>query len=293
MKVLILSGFLGAGKTTFLQQLVKHLKNVVILENDYARDVDRELLSDENRTYSIDEGCACCTRGEELEGAILTISNTIEPEYLIIEPTGLCSLSALIKRINKIEYEKIQYIGSITIMEITGYKKLEEAYNDLYIDSLQNANYIILSKSEDAKKEAFLEAANHFSTYSDVDVATCHYSEFMDSDWADMIDKLQPSGVKERHYHYHAMTLDFEQVAFDTPVQMGTCFKVLLEGRFGKIMRAKGGVLVGKQAYKIDIVDDVFTYEPTEKLISHLVFIGEKLDENAFSVLFEKHYKRK
>ncbi len=292
MKVLILSGFLGAGKTTFLLQLVKHLKNVVILENDYARDVDRELLSNQdNLTYSIDEGCACCTRGEELEGSILSIANAVNPEYLVIEPTGLCSLSTLIKRVKKVEYERIQYIGSIAILEMPRYKKIEEDYPDLYLDSLQNANYIILSKSEESDDKAFVEAAEHFALNSNAQVATRHYTQFDEADWQQVLDSLSPlAEVKESHYHYHAMTLDYAAVAFVDMHQMGTCFNALLEGRFGIIMRAKGGIKIADKYYRIDIVDKEFTFDVVEKPITHLVFIGKELDQNAFDVLFKKHY---
>ncbi len=295
MKVLILSGFLGAGKTTFLQELVKNLKNVVILENDYARDVDRELLSNEdNLTYAIDEGCACCTRGEELENAVLSIANTVDPEYLIIEPTGLCSLSALIKRIKKVEYERIQYIGSIAILEMTRYKKIEADYPDLYVDSLQNANYIILSKSEEADRVAFSEAAQHFAVHTASKVADKHYSRFEETDWQTLIEALKPlSQVKESDYHYHAMTLAYDSVAFDNANQMGTCFNALLAGRFGKIMRAKGGIKMNGKYYRIDIVDDQFGFQLVDKPISNLVFIGKDLDQAAFSVFFEKHYTEK
>ncbi len=292
MKILILSGFLGAGKTTFLQQLVKHFKDVVILENDYARDVDRELLSRQNNaTYSIDEGCACCVKGEELEGTILTIANSLDPEYLIIEPTGLCSLSALIKRVKKVEYERIQYLGSIAILEMGRYKKIEEEYPELYLDSIQNANYIIMSKSEEASKQDFAEAAAHFSEHTTARVADEHYSQFGESDWQAMIKSLSPlDSIKESHYHYHAKTLTFQNVAFDDFQQMGTCFNAIVAGRFGKILRAKGGVLIAEKPYKIDIVDAQFNIEPLGEAIENLIFIGQNLDDLAFAVMFKKHY---
>ncbi len=295
MKILILSGFLGAGKTTFLQQLVKHFKDVVILENDYARDVDRELLSRQNNTtYAIDEGCACCVKGEELEGAILTIANTLDPQYLIIEPTGLCSLSALIKRVKKVEYERIQYIGSIAIMEINRYKKIEETYPELYLDSIQNANYIIVSKSETASNKDFAAAADYFSKHSNAQVANRHYSQFAEDDWQMVINSLSPlDQIVESHYHYHAKTLTYQNVVFDDFQQMGTCFNAIVGGRFGKVMRAKGGVLIAEKPYKIDVVDSQFNIEPLDAAIDNLIFIGQNLDELAFTVMFEKHYSKK
>ncbi len=295
MKILILSGFLGAGKTTFLEQLAKQFEDVVILENDYARDVDRELLSRQNNiTYSIDEGCACCVKGEALERTILTIANALNPQFLIVEPTGLCSLSALIKRVKKVEYERINYIGSIAIMEINRYKKIEREYPELYLDSIQNANYIILSKSEDAPSRAFAEAAAYFAKNTDAVVAKSHYSKFEAADWRALLGTLAPrEQVSGGHYHYHAKTLTYQGVAFADFHQMGTCFNAIVEGRFGKVLRAKGGLSIAGKPYKIDIVDDQFNVEPLAEGIENLIFIGQTLDELSFSVLFEKHYKER
>ena len=113
MKIIIVSGFLGSGKTTFIEKLSKKLDDVVILENDYAKaNVDKDLLKNTGKEIlSLEEGCICCSKQKDFATTVMSIENTINPEYLIIEPTGLGYLSKIIDNISPIEYEKIKILN--------------------------------------------------------------------------------------------------------------------------------------------------------------------------------------
>ena len=95
MKVLIVSGFLGAGKTTFIRTLSNRLnKDFVILENEYASiNIDKDIIKDDTglNVWEFTEKCICCSGKADFAMNILTIANTISPEYLIVEPTGVFS----------------------------------------------------------------------------------------------------------------------------------------------------------------------------------------------------------
>ena len=99
MKILIVSGFLGAGKTTFIKALAKHTKkDFAILENEYGAagiDADR-LRAEEGQSpvniWEMTEGCICCSAKGDFSLSVLSIANTIDPEYL--------QLPALFKRIS-------------------------------------------------------------------------------------------------------------------------------------------------------------------------------------------------
>ena len=100
MKVLIVSGFLGAGKTTFIRTLSNRLnKDFVILENEYASiNIDKDIIKDDTglNVWEFTEKCICCSGKADFAMNILTIANTISPEYLIVEPTGVGFLSNVI-----------------------------------------------------------------------------------------------------------------------------------------------------------------------------------------------------
>ena len=99
MKILVISGFLGAGKTTFIKALAEKTdKRFVVMENEYGEGgIDGGFLASgtgqaEMKVWELTEGCICCTMKADFASSILTISNTLDPEYLVVEPTGLGKL---------------------------------------------------------------------------------------------------------------------------------------------------------------------------------------------------------
>lgn len=100
MKTVIFGGFLGSGKTSVLLQFARYLTNtcksekehkVVILENEISdQGIDNQVFQNENLTVqNVFSGCICCTNSGYLVGAVKEIQNTYEPEWLLIEATGM------------------------------------------------------------------------------------------------------------------------------------------------------------------------------------------------------------
>ena len=88
MKVLIVSGFLGAGKTTFIKEaILRSGKKPVVLENEYGdTDLDRQSIGQVGELEILEfmEGCVCCTKKDTFVNTVLTISAGLDPEYLIV-----------------------------------------------------------------------------------------------------------------------------------------------------------------------------------------------------------------
>ena len=105
MKILIVSGFLGAGKTTFIRRLSRNIgKRFVILENEYgAAGIDGARLgkdvAEEGNIWEMTEQCICCSGKKDFASSVLTIANAVDPEYLIVEPTGVGRLSKIIENL--------------------------------------------------------------------------------------------------------------------------------------------------------------------------------------------------
>ena len=105
MRILLVSGFLGAGKTTFIKELAKNINlEFVVLENEYADiGVDGDFLDEKNlNVWEMSEGCICCSMKGDFKSSIKRIYSEINPEYLIIEPTGVGMLSSIIENIREI-----------------------------------------------------------------------------------------------------------------------------------------------------------------------------------------------
>ena len=100
MKILIVSGFLGAGKTTFIKRLARNVdQRFAILENEYgAAGIDGARLGQnrqgtQKNVWEMTEQCICCIGKKDFAASVLTIANVVDPEYLIVEPTGVGSLA--------------------------------------------------------------------------------------------------------------------------------------------------------------------------------------------------------
>ena len=105
MKILLVSGFLGAGKTTFIKELAKNINlEFVVLENEYADiGVDKDFLDEKNlNVWEMSEGCICCSMKGDFKSSIKRIYSEINPEYLVVEPTGVGMLSSIIENIREI-----------------------------------------------------------------------------------------------------------------------------------------------------------------------------------------------
>ena len=124
MRILVVSGFLGAGKTTFIKELARRTReDFSVMENEYGQvGIDGQLLAEKEmpesgeedagklNIWELTEGCICCSMKSDFASSILTIANTIDPEYLIVEPTGVGMLSNVMNNIRLIQYERISLL---------------------------------------------------------------------------------------------------------------------------------------------------------------------------------------
>ena len=170
MKILVISGFLGAGKTTFIKELAKRTKqDFAVMENEYgAVGVDGGLLSEENEDsdvplniWELTEGCICCTRKSDFATSILTIANTIDPEYLIVEPTGVGMLSKIIENIKMIQYERISLLSPITILDGAHFEEMLDKFPETCRDQIQAAGLVVISKKENADEKERIDLEEH------------------------------------------------------------------------------------------------------------------------------------
>ena len=108
MKIILVSGFLGSGKTRFIKSLVEKTdKSIVILENEFGDlNLDSDYLKsdigdneDDLKVWELTNGCICCSTNLDFTHSILTIANTLNPDYLIVEPSGVAKINNIIEKI--------------------------------------------------------------------------------------------------------------------------------------------------------------------------------------------------
>lgn len=152
MKIIILGGFLGSGKTTMLLRLAPHLAMgskkdpaVVVLENEISvTDVDSKLLKSQNLTVqNMAAGCVCCTSSAELPISVSAIEKQYDPDYLIIEATGMAYPDAIAEKLKK---ELGLDSTIIALADASRWKKLSIAMPGFVHGQLNRAAMVLLNK---------------------------------------------------------------------------------------------------------------------------------------------------
>lgn len=154
MKIDIISGFLGAGKTTLIKKLIKEelsKEKVAIIENEYGDvGIDGNLLRMENiEVKEITSGCICCTITGDFKDAISQIIKDYRPERIIIEPSGVAKLSQVINSIDPKSGIKGARINmKIAVVDIQNLESYVRNFGEFYTNQIINANTIMLSRTQ-------------------------------------------------------------------------------------------------------------------------------------------------
>ena len=301
MKILVISGFLGAGKTTFIKELSHRThRDFAVMENEYGVvGIDGQLLSEQGEESSeklniweLTEGCICCSMKSDFASSILTIANTVDPEYLVVEPTGVGLLSKVMENIRQIQYERISLLKPITILDGNSFDHYLQEFPEIYRDQIAAAGSILVSKMEGANKEdlshlhAQLEKIN-----SEAEIFTTHYTSNPDSWWEEVLSRpLDASQAIQTQ----AEAPDLENLGL-TDVELPSENHLLLflqgvvSGVFGDICRAKGYLKTGNAWLRFDVVDRTYSITGMEEMPdSRGVFIGKNLKRGLLREALQK-----
>ncbi len=304
MKILVISGFLGAGKTTFIKALAKHTgKDFAILENEYGSvGVDGDTLKDSMdagkvNIWEMAEGCICCSMKGDFTASVLTIANTVDSEYLVIEPTGVGMLSNIIQSLQEIEYERISLLAPVTIVDGHSYERYRREYPELYRDQIVSARTIVVSKMEQADAEEREALGKKLSEWNpDGLVVTEHYG-FMDPDWWNGLLELSYDGqvLENTGADTEDMpdTFSLNSVSLESPERLILLMEQIVYGQFGDIFRAKGHLRAGGRMFRFDVADGQYSVVDIDTdQEGKAVFIGNGISRQKLRrVFFRKRGK--
>lgn len=161
IKVDIISGFLGAGKTTLISKLIKEQfksEKVVLIENEFGEiGIDGGFLKEAGVIINeMNSGCICCSLVGDFEESLQQVVDTYKPERIIIEPSGVGKLSDIIAAVKTIDGIKINTYS--TIVDATKAKLYAKNFKEFFNDQIEAASCVILSKTQNASEEKLKEA---------------------------------------------------------------------------------------------------------------------------------------
>ena len=287
MKILLVSGFLGAGKTTFIKEMAKNINlEFVVLENEYADiGVDGDFLDEKNlNVWEMSEGCICCSMKGDFKSSIKRIYSEINPEYLIIEPTGVGMLSSIVENIREIDNNDIEILNPLTLIDVTSFNEYLETFNNFFIDNLKNTGKVILTKLENYNPFDIENIKDEIlKINSDLEIITDDYRTFPKEWFGEILNKNIDNKIIDKNFslktHINLRTFSKENVNLKTMDELGLLLNRLVNGDFGKIYRAKGIVKIDGYWGKFNLVYKNFEMEPiTDAKGTKIVIIGNNLD---------------
>ena len=153
-KVDIISGFLGAGKTTFIKQLIDQVftgEKLVLIENEFGEiGIDGGFLKDAGiEITEMNSGCICCTLVGDFSKALQKVLEEYEPDRVLIEPSGVGKLSDIVKAIEDVKKEaEIEIHGRITVVDGKKAALYLKNFGEFFEDQVKHASTIVISRTQ-------------------------------------------------------------------------------------------------------------------------------------------------
>ena len=154
-KIDIVSGFLGAGKTTLIKKLLKEaLQNtqVVLIENEFGEiGIDGGFLKEAGvEIKEMNSGCICCSLVGDFGSSLKEVIETYHPERILIEPSGVGKLSDVMKAVQNVDTDaKVELNSAVVVVDANKCKMYAKNFGEFFLNQIEHAGTIILSRTAD------------------------------------------------------------------------------------------------------------------------------------------------
>jgi putative photosynthetic complex assembly protein 2 len=250
--VQVVCGYLGSGKTTLIRHLLPQFnEKVAVLVNDFgAVGIDAELIKSEGAAGMVVElpgGCVCCTLQKNLTAQLAKVLETYRPERVIIEPSGVAGIEAIVKALA--HPRLVGNIGPIEVVAVVEAPRLlaEGELPEFITAQVKVAGTVVISKTDlvpAARIPAMLARVSHLNHEARVIKAVQGVVSI--SELTEVRVETEVDVVDDDHYHNNGLEesvlISFGQQyegEFD-PLALRHFFDLLRTGHFGPVLRAKG-----------------------------------------------------
>ena len=156
-KITIISGFLGAGKTTLIKKLLNgplRREKTALIENDYGDiNIDGTFLAETGiEMREIMSGCICCTLAGDFSAALLELKKTYEPDRILIEPSGVGRLTDVIRAVETVTNDPandMEICSTLTVVDVTLFDLIDNYFGEFYKDQIEKAGAVYISHIDD------------------------------------------------------------------------------------------------------------------------------------------------
>ena len=220
-KIDIISGFLGAGKTTLIKKLLKEAlagTKVVLIENEFGEiGIDGGFLKESGiEITEMNSGCICCSLVGDFETSLKQVMDQYAPERILIEPSGVGKLSDVMRAIQNIAEGSadMELNSAVTVVDVSKAKVYIKNFGEFFINQIENAGTIVLTRVDKADQKKIEEAVelirqhNPKATIITAPLADITGKEILDTfegnnDLEAELLKLVMEQEEHHHHHHH------------------------------------------------------------------------------------------
>ena len=208
-KIDIISGFLGAGKTTLIKKLVADAfqgEKLVIIENQFGEiGIDGGFLKESGiQITEMNSGCICCSLVGDFGNALKDVLERYSPDRVIIEPSGVGKLSDVIKAVKNIG-DDVKINSTATVVDASKCKMYMKNYGEFYNNQIESAGTIILSRTQNVSEEKLAKVLTMIKEKNDeASVITTPWDQIDGKKILDAMEKvntLEKELLEEHHHH--------------------------------------------------------------------------------------------
>ena len=211
VKVDIISGFLGAGKTTLIKKLLSEAladTKVVLIENEFGEiGIDGGFLEEAGvQIREMNSGCICCSLSGDFKTALQEVLHTYAPERVIIEPSGVGKLSDVVAAVEGVEAD-LQISSKSVVVDVNKCKMYLKNFGEFFLNQVEHADTILLSRTGNVSSEKVQQAVDLLRTHN-------AHATMVTTPW-DMLDGKALLAELEEQHNLEAETLHEVQHAHE------------------------------------------------------------------------------
>ena len=323
-KIDVVSGFLGAGKTTLIKKLLQEGfkgEQVVLIENEFGEiGIDGGFLKDAGiEIKEMNSGCICCSLVGDFGTSLNEVLSKYHPDRILIEPSGVGKLSDVVKAVESANLEDAELNSAVAVVDASKCKLYIKNFGEFFVNQVEHAGTIVLSRTDKMSDEKLKIAVDMLREYNaTATIITTPWDQLDGKDIKDTIEgkvdlaKQLMEEMKHDHHehdenctcgchdhdhhgHHHADDV-FTSWGMETPAKYSSedieniLEELEDEKKYGFVLRAKGMVPSTTEGWVY------FDYVPGEsnvrtgspEVTGKFCVIGSKLDEDALKALFSK-----